>query len=85
MSLLDAAFCLDELAAGHVPGRSQLLSGALALDTLCKRSRAAERELLDAAAGLNALATGGTLDLAPAGQARAALLAAAVRREMTRG
>jgi hypothetical protein len=84
MSLLDAAYCLDELAGGRVPGRPQLLSGALALDTLC-RNGAAERELLDAAAGLNALATGGTPDLAPAGQARAALLAAAVRREMTRG
>lgn len=79
MTLLDAAYCLDELAAGRIPDRTRLLTGALALDTL-RLKGGADRDLLDAAAGLETLATGGTLDLSEAGQARAAFLAAAVRR-----
>ena len=32
MTLLDAAYALDELAAGRAPNRVRLLAGALALD-----------------------------------------------------
>lgn len=64
-----------------MPERARLLAGALALDSLRLRGEA-DRELLDAA-GLEMLATGGTLDLSAAGRARAALLATAVRRVMS--
>ena len=40
----------------------------------------ANQNLLDAGAGLEALATGGALDLSEHGQARAAVLAALVRK-----
>ena len=79
MSLLDAALALDELAAGGAPGHSHLIAGALALDTLMLRG-IADRDLADAALGLKALATGGRLELDDVGRARAAALAAAVRR-----
>jgi hypothetical protein len=82
MTLHDAAYALDELAAGRMPERARLIAGALALDSLRLQGEA-DRELLDAAAGVEMLATGGTLDLSAEGRARAALLAAAVRRVMT--
>jgi hypothetical protein len=50
----------------------------LALDTLIKTT-SASRDLLDAAAGLQILATGGTLDLDEAGRLRARQFAEAVR------
>jgi len=50
----------------------------LALDTL-RRAGGADRNMLDAAAALEALATGGAVDLDETGRARAAALAAAVR------
>jgi hypothetical protein len=78
MSLLDAAYVLDELSAGRTPERSRLIAGALALDTL-KLKGQADRDLLDAGTGLEILATGGTLDLDESGRKRAGLLAAAVR------
>jgi hypothetical protein len=53
---------LDAQAAGVAPDRLQVLSGALALQRLCMLA-AAHRDLLDAAAGLDALATGRKLDL----------------------
>lgn len=80
--LIDAAEVLDAQAAGVTPDRLQVLSGALALSTLCMRG-ASDRELIDAAAGLDALATGRKLDLNDEGRARAAQLAARVRRELS--
>lgn len=79
--LIDAAEVLDAQAAGVTPDRLQVLSGALALSTLCMRITP-DRDLIDAAAGLDALATGRRLDLNTEGRARAAFLAARVRREM---
>ena len=76
--LLNAARVLADQAAGRVPDRARLLSGALALDAL-QWSGEADRDILDAAAGLKRLATGGALDLDQVGRARAAALAAAVR------
>jgi hypothetical protein len=67
-----------------VPDRARLLSGALALDTL-QQSGQADRDLLDAAAGLETLARGGTLDLDAGGRERAATLAAAVRAAIASG
>ena len=77
----DAAAVLDAQAAGVTPDRLQVLAGALALSTLCLRGTA-DRDLLDAAAGLDALATGRTLELNAEGRTRAAKLAARVRHEM---
>ena len=76
--LNEAADVLDTLAAGGVPERKALLSAALALSALRYRSDV-DPDLRDAAADLEALATGGTLDLDAAGRARAAKLAALVR------
>ena len=78
MSLLDAALVLDDLAAGRTPERSMLLAGALALDTLIRRGQATS-EMKDAAAGLEAVATGGDMELDASGRKRAALLAIAIR------
>jgi hypothetical protein len=79
MSLLDAAYVLDEIAAGRTPERSRLIAGALALDTLRLRGEAG-RDLLDAAAGLELQATGRMLELDVGGRELAAILASAVRR-----
>jgi hypothetical protein len=76
--LLDAVSVLDDLAAGRAPDRARLLAGAMALNTL-QRAGGADRAILDAAAGLEAIATGGSLDLDETGRARASALAAAVR------
>jgi hypothetical protein len=76
--LLDAALVLDDLAAGRVPDRARLLSGASALDTL-RSSGIAIRDMLDAAAGLKAIARGGSPYLDEAGRALAGALAVAVR------
>lgn len=83
MTLHNAAYALDELAAGRMPERARLVAGALALDSPRLRGEA-DPKLLDAAPGLEMLATGGTLDLSADGRARAALLATAVRCVMTR-
>ena len=80
--LHDAVAVLEAQAAGTVPERLQVLSGALALSTLCMRG-APDRDLLDAAAGLDALATGRKLELNEEGRARARRLAARVRRELS--
>ena len=77
--LLDAVSVLEAQAAGCVPDRVRVLSGALALDTLCCAG-GADRDLRDAAAGLELLATIGALDLDETGRARAARLAEAVRK-----
>jgi hypothetical protein len=76
--LEDAVFCLDSLARGEVPDHGRLVIGALALDTFCTWS-GTDRDLLDAAAGLRVLATGGELDLDGVGRCRARQLTAVVR------
>jgi hypothetical protein len=77
-ALLAAAAVLDELATGNQPDRARLIAAALALDTLIKTTTPS-RDLLDAAAGLQILATGGTLDLDEAGCLRARQFAETVR------
>ena len=77
-ALLAAAAVLDELAAGNQPDRARLIAAALALDTLIKTTTPS-RDLLDAAAGLQILPTGGTLDLDDAGRSRARKFAETVR------
>jgi|ERR1019366_7415590 hypothetical protein len=79
MCLLDAVRALDELAIGHRPDRATLLSGALALNTIIHRGQV-DRDIRDAAAGLESMATGGCLELDAIGRQRAAVLALAVRR-----
>jgi hypothetical protein len=76
--LHEAAGVLDELAAGIQPDRARLIAAALALDTLIKTTTPS-RDLLDAAAGLQILATGGTLDLDETGRNRALQFAETVR------
>jgi hypothetical protein len=76
--LHQAASVLDELAAGIQPDRARLIAAALALDTLVRTTNAG-RDLQDAAAGLQILATGGTLDLDEAGRLRARQFAETVR------
>jgi len=78
-ALEDAAAALEALAAGETPDRTAaLLVAAQHLDTLCTRGLA-DRELLDAAAGLKAIATGGVLNLDNAGRQRARAVAAYVQ------
>ena len=74
-----AADILDDMASGIPVERSRLIAGALALDTL-RLLGEADRDCLDAAAGLEVLATGGRLDLDATGKKRAGVLAQAVRR-----
>jgi hypothetical protein len=85
--LLDAALVLEAQAEGRTLDRARLPAGALALDSLC-RERDVDRDILDAAAGLQMLAMGGALELDETGRARPARLAEAVRKaadvEMTR-
>lgn len=78
--LANAVEVLEFLAAGTAPDRVRILSGALALSTLCARGTP-DQDLLDAAAALDDLATGRELQLNTWGRARAAKLAARVRRE----
>jgi hypothetical protein len=77
--LLDAASVLEDQAAGRVPDRARVLSGALALDTL-RGEGVADRDILDAAVGIQLLATGRGLELDEIGRARAAHLAEVVRK-----
>jgi hypothetical protein len=80
VTLLDAAYGLDELAAGRTPDRARLLAGVRALDKVRVEDTAAFRDLLDAAAELHLMAAGGTVNLTNNGRARCKVLAAAVRR-----
>lgn len=77
--LLYACHALEALAAGKEPDRTSALCGALALDTLTLKGEA-DRDIGDAAIGLNIIVTGGVLDLDASGRARARQLATAVRR-----
>jgi hypothetical protein len=83
LPLHEAAAVLDTLAAGRVPDRAAVLAAALALSTHCNREAHPSRDMLDAAAGLETLATGGTLDLDATGRQRAAKLAQIVREAAT--
>ena len=85
MTLLDAAYALDELAAGRAPDRARLLAGSRALDSVRGEGTTADRDLLDAAAELHLVAAGATVDLTKRGRARAAAWAAVVRRLSPRG
>jgi len=78
MTLLAAAAALDALASGLEPKRGDVISGALVLQTLVRRGEG-DRDVQDAALGLEAVATGRPLDLDQAGRARAAELARKVR------
>lgn len=78
-TLKSVAAVFDDLAAGVIPERAAVLAAALALNTHCISVDSPSRDMLDAAAGLEILATGGTLDLDDAGRARAATLAQLVR------
>jgi hypothetical protein len=79
VTLLDAAYALDELAAGRAPDRARLLAGVQALDSLRVEGGPADRDLLDAATELHLVAGGATVDLTKRGRARAATWAEVVR------
>jgi hypothetical protein len=80
VTLLDAAYALDELAAGRTPDRARLLAGVRALDRVRLEGAPADRDLLDAATELNLVAGGATVDRTKRARARAAAWAEAVRR-----
>lgn len=77
MTLLHAAIVLQAQALGQTPAATDLLAGALALDTLALTSE--DRDIQDAAAGLRNLVSGIQMDLDQSGRDRAALLAEKVR------
>lgn len=77
MSLQDAVDVLNDLAnARPIDKRSRLVCGALALKTVTWTND--DRDIADAAIGLEILATKGTLILDRQGRKRAAFLAKAV-------
>jgi hypothetical protein len=57
VTLLDAAYALDEFSAGPTPGRGRLLAGVRALDEVRVEDTAAVRDFLDAAAERYLVAT----------------------------
>jgi|GEM_PF-5534953 hypothetical protein len=78
MSLQDAVDVLNDLAhARSVDDRRRLIRGALAVNSLTWTCD--DRDLTDAAIGLEILAKGRKLDLDEQGRKRAALLATAVQ------
>ena len=78
VSLQDAVEVLNDLAdARPINDRRRLVCGALALNTVTWTCD--DRDIADAAIGLEILATGGTLDLDEHGRKRAAFLATAVQ------
>jgi hypothetical protein len=84
MTLLDAAYALDELAAGRIPDRERLAAGVRALDSVRMTETPIDRALLDAANELHLVLGGATLDLTKTGRARVAYWADAVRRIISR-
>jgi hypothetical protein len=76
--LLDAAYALDEQAAGRNPELSRVLFGAITLDTLFRRG-ALDTDLQDAALCLERVVTEGSWHLDARGRAHAASLAAITR------
>ena len=77
--LQEAAAVLDAMGAGRTPDPTDVLNAALILNTYCQRAEVTQ-DMLDAAAGLEIIATGGTLDLDEVGRRRATALAQVVRR-----
>ena len=73
-----AAAVFEALAAGHTPDRADILNAALVLSTYCQCTNA-DRDLLNAAHGLELIGTGRTLDLDATGRQRATKLAQIVR------
>ena len=80
MTLLDAAYALDELAAGRTPDRARLLAGARALDSVRVKGAPGDRDHRTLLTESNLVARGATIDLTKRGRARAAAWADAVRR-----
>ncbi|RZF24225.1 hypothetical protein EVC45_40020 [Paraburkholderia sp. UYCP14C] len=76
--LLDAAYALDEQAAGRKPMLSRVLTGAITLDTLFRRGEL-DADLQDAALCLERVVTVGMWHLDAGGRARAANLASITR------
>lgn len=77
MTLLHAANVLEAQARGQTPAATDLLAGALALDTFALTSD--DRDIQDAATGLRNLVSGIQMDLDQSGRDRAALLAEKIR------
>jgi hypothetical protein len=75
-----AATVLDHLAAGRTPGRDEVLDAALAIDTLTYEHGHADGELLADARRLRDMAARQAFDLDAPARARAADLAAMMRR-----
>jgi hypothetical protein len=84
VTLLDAAYALDELAAGRAPDRTRLLAGVRALGSVRMTETTLDRARLDAEIELDLVLNGGTIDLTKNGRARAAAWAEAVRRMISR-
>jgi hypothetical protein len=76
--LLDAAYALDEQAAGRNPELSRALSGAITLDTLFRHGDL-DADLQDAALCLERVVIDGRWHLDAIGRARAARLAVVTR------
>lgn len=85
MTLEDAAYALDELAASRAPDPDRTIARASFLGSLvtcCGR----EQALHDAAATLQLLvATGGTVDMFATARTRAGAMADAIRRVIEHG
>jgi hypothetical protein len=77
--LVDAARSLDALAAGIKPNHAEVISGAIALNTLPAAQRV-RNDLQLAALGLEILATSRNLDLEDVSRRYAGKLAEAVRK-----
>lgn len=85
MSLANAVFALEELAEGRIPDQDRVLRGLNALDPFLLQS-GRDQALHDAASMPEIrLATGGTASMLTEARARAAAMAAAVRRLMVDG
>ena len=85
MSLTDAAYALDELAAGRTPAQSRAVRGLHALDELILQG-GCEQALRDAAATLELyVATGGVISIFAGARSRAAEMAVAIRQFLKDG
>lgn len=82
MSLVDAAYALDELAGGRMPDQARAVNGLRALDPLLLQG--SDPELHDAAAMLEAFLATSMIALTVWGRSRAAQLAEAGRRSVAR-
>ena len=79
IDLQEAAAVLDALAAGDIPDKSAVVNAALILSSYCQRTHP-DRDMLDAARGLELLASGRELNLDAVGCERARKLALIVRK-----